>query len=113
MKRLSIILRLIAVFIVELIKANIEVALWILKPNSQLRPAFVAIPLDLKNESALVVFAQMITLTPGTLSLEFTPDRDELLIHVIHTLDPAATVMGLKKSFEAPLMQIFGESGGT
>lgn len=113
MKKPLLILRLLLTFIFEVIKANIQVALWIPRSNAHLRPAFIRIPLTIRHELGLVSLAQMITLTPGTLSLEFTPEHDFLLVHVIHAPDPEAVIREIKDVFERPLIEIFGEGGTT
>lgn len=109
MRRAWLILRLTFVFAVEMVRASLQVALWIVRSNDNLRPAFVRLPLDLKSEIGLVSLAQMITLTPGTLSLEFSPDHDYLLMHVMHAPDPDAVAREIKRVFEHPLMVILGE----
>lgn len=110
MIRLWLVVKLMFVFAYEMVRASLQVALWIVKSNDRLCPAFAKLPLDLKNETALVALAQMITLTPGTLSLEFSPDRDYLLLHIMHAPDPDAALREIKEVFEKPLMRICGES---
>lgn len=109
--RIWLALVLFLVFVKEVIKANIDVAVWIFKSNEKLRPGFLKMPLDLKNENALVILAQMITLTPGTISLDFSPDRKVLWIHVLHTDNPAQSIADIKAVFERPLQKIFNEMG--
>ncbi|MBX3019479.1 MAG: Na+/H+ antiporter subunit E [Bdellovibrionaceae bacterium] len=109
MSRWWCLVKLTFVFAYEMVRASLQVALWIVKPNERLCPAFVQLPLDLKSENGLVTLAQMITLTPGTLSLEFSPDHDYLLMHVMHAPDPDLVIQDIKRTFERPLMKICGE----
>ena len=48
----------------------------------------------------------MITLTPGTLSADLTPDRRWLLVHALDVDDEAALVAQLKRRYERPLAEI-------
>ena len=64
----------------DIIVANFEVAAIILfKRNRDLRPAWLVIPLDLATPEAITVFAGTISLTPGTVSIEF--ENGDILVH--------------------------------
>lgn len=99
-------LRLLATLLGDIVVANLQVARRILGPQSRLRPGFVWVPLELENPHAIAAFATMITLTPGTLSADITPDRRWLLVHALDLDDPAALVATLKQRYERPLAEI-------
>lgn len=99
-------LRLLLVLLGDIVVANLQVAVRILGPESALRPAFVWLPLDLRNRYAISTLAAMVTLTPGTVSCDVTPDRRWLLLHALDVADPAALVAGIKRRYEAPLAEI-------
>ena len=71
-----------------------------------LRPRFVWLPLELRNPYAISALASLITLTPGTLAADLTPDRRWLLLHVLDVDDEAALVAQLKRRYERPLAEI-------
>lgn len=100
-------LRLFPLFLWDVLTANVVVAGLILDFRRRLRPAWLLIPLDLEDPYAIAALASMITLTPGTLSAKLTPDRLQLLVHVIDTDDPAAEVNRIKQRYERPLKEIF------
>ncbi|MFN8903081.1 MAG: Na+/H+ antiporter subunit E [Lysobacteraceae bacterium] len=99
--------RLVLVVLHDIVKANIEVALRILGPESAIRPAFVWVPLALRSPQGIAVFASIITMTPGTLSCEVSEDRRWLLVHALHAEDPAAIAAEVKARYEAPLLEVF------
>lgn len=101
-------LRLLPLFLWDVLIANITVALLILNPWRTPRPAWILIPLDIADPYAITTLASMITLTPGTLSAKLTPDRLQLLVHVLDTDDPEAEVHNIKQRYERPLKEIFG-----
>ena len=68
-------------FIIELVKANLDVAFRVLNPALPLNPAFVKVPTKLKSPYGRFLLANSITLTPGTLSLD--ADDDYVYIHGI------------------------------
>ena len=72
-----------------------------------LRPAFIVVPVDLKNELALSMLANTICLTPGTVSARLSPDRRTLLVHALDAPDPEAVGAAIKARYEAPLKEVF------
>lgn len=104
-------LRFIGIFLYDVLVANIAVARMILASPDKLRPAFVDVPIDLKNEFAISILANCICLTPGTVSASLAPDRTHLLVHALDVDDPAALVAEIKSRFEAPLKEIFETPG--
>jgi multicomponent K+:H+ antiporter subunit E len=107
LRRTGLALRLLAVFIGDIIIANIEVARRILGPESAIRPRFVWVPLRIANPQGIAVFASMITMTPGTLSVDVSEDRRWLLVHAFNVDDEAALVKEVQQRYERPLMEIF------
>lgn len=75
--------------------------------RSSLRPAFVVVPLDVRDPNALAVLAMILCLTPGTAWGELALDRSTLLIHVFDLEDEAAFIELVKTRYERPLMEIF------
>jgi multicomponent K+:H+ antiporter subunit E len=92
----------------DIIVANIEVA-WIVLtvPNAKLKPAWVAIPLELREPEAITLLAGTITLTPGTVSADLSDRGHSLLVHVLHTDDPEAVRDDIKTRYERRLLEIF------
>lgn len=102
----------------DIITANVQVAVLILGPTKRLRPAFVKIPLDLKQEMPITILASTVSLTPGTVSAEVYPipeslapgeevEQRYLLIHVLDLDDEQKLIQTIKQRYEAPLKEIF------
>ena len=100
-------LRYITVLLWDIGLANVTVARLILGPTRKLRPAFIHLPLDMQNEFAISVLASTISLTPGTVSSDLSPDRKTLLIHALDVEDEAAVIAAIKQRYENPLREIF------
>jgi len=97
----------IPIFIIELIKANIDVAYRVINPKLPINPGFVKIPTEIKSEYGRLILANSITLTPGTLSM----DVDEENVY-IHWIDVKGTTseeyqQNVSASFEKILGGIF------
>jgi len=93
-------------FINELIRANLRVAYDVLTPRHHMRPGIVAVPLDLKTDLEITVLTTLITLTPGTLSLHVTDDRQTLYLHAMYIDDPDRLVRGIKDGFERRVREV-------
>jgi len=98
-------LRLLGVFLWEIVKANGQVARIVLDPRVPITPAFIALPLELKDDFTITTLANMITLTPGTLSVDVAEDRSALYVHCLSTDDVEAVRAQIKRDFERPLAE--------
>jgi multicomponent K+:H+ antiporter subunit E len=67
----------------------------------------VELPLALTNEFAIVMLANTISLTPGTVTAEIRSDRKTLLIHCLDVEDEAALIADIKTRYEQPLKEVF------
>ena len=92
----------------DIVVANIQVA-WIVLtvPNSKLKPAWIVVPLELRQPEAITMLAGTITLTPGTVSADLSNKGNSLLVHVLHTDDPNAVLEDIKTRYERRLLEIF------
>ena len=92
----------------DIIVANIEVA-WIVLtvPANKLKPAWIVVPLRLREPEAMTLLAGTITLTPGTVSADLSDKGHSLLVHVLHTDDPDAIRDDIINRYEARLLEIF------
>jgi len=98
----------ILIVLLDIVKANIQVALIVLfKPSARLRPAWIRVPLDLTKPEAITVLAGTITVTPGTVSCDLADDGHALLVHCLHAPEPGAVVDEIKHRYERRLKEIF------
>jgi multicomponent Na+:H+ antiporter subunit E len=91
----------------ELLLANLEVAREVLKPLHKLRPAIVKVPLDAVSNGEITTLAIVLTLVPGTVSLDLTEDRKHLYVHTLAGADPEAARRDIKQRFERRILEIF------
>ncbi|SDY47456.1 Na+/H+ antiporter subunit E [Tindallia californiensis] len=74
-------LRFIGVLIIEIFKANIEVAKIVLDPKLPIEPHFIKVPMMLENDMNKVIYGNSVTLTPGTLTVDIV--EDGFIIHAL------------------------------
>jgi multicomponent K+:H+ antiporter subunit E len=99
-------LRFVLVFLHDMLIANFAVARLVLAGPRRLDPVFVVVPLDIRDDLAISLLANIICLTPGTVSARLSEDRRELLVHALDCHDPALLVASIKTRFEQPLKEI-------
>ncbi|HCE67116.1 MAG: cation:proton antiporter [Geobacteraceae bacterium GWC2_55_20] len=94
-------------FLREMMLANLRVAHDVLTPRHHMTPGIVAVPLDLESDLQITLLANLITLTPGTLSLHVSDDRRTLYVHAMYIGEPAQLVRNIKEGFEKRVMEVF------
>lgn len=107
-KRIGMSMTLGVVFIGELIRSSVAVARQVLGDSSQLEPAIIAVPLDLRSRAGVTALANCVSLTPGTTSLHVSEDLTTLYVHVLDAPQPEAVVQSIKTTFETRLKEIEG-----
>jgi multicomponent K+:H+ antiporter subunit E len=92
----------------DVIASNLAVAAALLRPSRRpLRPAFVTIPLAIRDPNALAALATITTVVPGTVWCELARDASVVRLHVFDLDDEAAFVADYKARYEQPLRAIF------
>ncbi len=106
-RRVWRIIRLIGFFLYELVVSSIRVAWDVITPTHLSRPAIIEMPLDVQSDIEILLVTNLISLTPGTLSLDVTPDRKTLIVHAMFAEDPDALVLELKNGMERMVKEVF------
>ena len=101
------IVSLAGLFIYELVLSSIRVARMVLSPHMKLNPGIVAFPLRVDRDFEITLLANLITLTPGTLSVDVSDDRRTLFVHCIDVPDPEETIREIRDGFELKIMEAF------
>ncbi len=98
---------LILLFLYDLVLSAFSVAKTVLKPRMNIKPAFVAYPLRVDKDFEITLLANLITLTPGTLSVDVSPDRQTLYIHAVNVDDIEALKKDIAEGFEMKIMEAY------
>ena len=101
-RRLWRFLVLVLVFLWELIVSGLQVAAYIVQPSLRIRSGVIKYPLDVSTDREITALANLITLTPGTMTLDVSPDRTHLYVHSmsVETDDGNEVVSDIKSSLE-------------
>lgn len=92
-------------FLWDLVLSSLRVSQAVIGPMRKLRPGILALPLDVTGDGRITLLASLITLTPGTLSLDVADDRRTLYVHVMLIADPDADRLALKEGMERKVIE--------
>ena len=105
-ERLPKVLGLIIFFAKELLISNVKVLWDVITPQHISRPGIIALPLDARTDAEIMLVANLISLTPGTLSLDLSEDRKLLYIHVMFLDDIDQTRRQIKQGLEKRVLEV-------
>lgn len=94
-------------FLRELVLSSVRVAIDVLRPTFTMRPAILQVPLEVNEDVQITLLANLISLTPGTLSVDVSDDRSNLYVHAMYGDDPEAEVRRIKRDFERRIQEVF------
>lgn len=98
---------LLLYFIWDLIRSSVEVAWDVLTPQTLAKPRMLLLSLDAATDAEIMATANLISLTPGTLSVDVSPDRKTLLIHAMFgASNPEAMKGQLKRGIERRVLRV-------
>lgn len=93
-------------FLWELIVSSLRIAYDVLTPRHHMRPGVIAVPLDAKTDAEITLLANLITLTPGSISLDVSADRRFLYVHAMYIDDLAAVRHKIKDDFQRRVLEV-------
>ncbi len=99
--------RLTGYFFWELLLSSVKVAVDVLRPVPRNTPRIITMPLDVKTDMEILTLTNLISLTPGTLSVDVSEDRSELIVHAMFADDPEAEIANLKSGMERMVLEAF------
>lgn len=104
-QRAWLVLGLALLFLKELVLSVVRVAWLVIQPKQSYQPCFIAFPLTVDRPHEITLLANLITLTPGTLSVDVSDDDKTLYIHCIDVSDVDALRDDIAKGFERKIME--------
>ena len=94
-------------YVYEVVVSNLRVALDILTPQHLMDPAFIAIELEPMSDWQLIILANLITMTPGTLSMDIHPDKRQLYVHAMYVGDPEEFRTKIQENYIRRVLNVF------
>ncbi|PAD67106.1 Na+/H+ antiporter subunit E [Bacillus sp. 7586-K] len=100
------VIRLLMIFLIELIKSNLSVFKVILSPKLKMTPGIFALETELEKDWEITILSNLITLTPGTFVLEVSDDNKTLYIHAMDIDDVEQAKLDIKNTFEKAIKEV-------
>lgn len=98
--------RLVVYFLFELLHSNLRVFWDVVTPGHISRPGIVGVPLSAEKDIEILLVANLISLTPGTLSIDLSEDRRTLYVHVMYLDDPERFRNEIKEGLERRVLEV-------
>jgi multicomponent Na+:H+ antiporter subunit E len=95
-------------FLLELVRANLRLALDVATPRFHMKPGIIAVPLDVTTDGEILLLSMLINTTPGSVALDVSADRKLLYVHVMYMTTPDAARMEIKTGFERRVLGVLG-----
>jgi multicomponent Na+:H+ antiporter subunit E len=105
-RRVRLLIFFVGFFLKELVIASLRVVVLVLSPKMKMRPVVIAIPLEVTSEAAITMLGNLITLTPGTLTLDVSSDHSTMYVHAMDVADVDAFREGIKNGFERRILEL-------
>ena len=105
--KLPQVLEFVLFYIKEVITSNLKVAYEVVTPKYSMTPAFIELDLDGMSDRQILLAANLITMTPGTLSLDFCEETQRLKVHSMYVDDPDAAIRELDMKILRRVRNVF------
>jgi multicomponent Na+:H+ antiporter subunit E len=104
-ERVVSLIKLAGTFLWLLLVSNFRVLWDIITPEHLSRPAVIGVPLDAKTDLEIMLVANMVSLTPGSLSLDISSDRTILYVHLMFLDDVETARREIKEKIEKRVLE--------
>lgn len=105
-KKLFAVIKLFIVFIHELVTSSFLVARQILRPTIKVTPGIFTIETDLEGELEITLLALLLSLTPGSVVVEISPDSKTFFIHAMDIPESSDSVIKSQRIFEKAIREV-------
>ncbi|EAD5298993.1 TPA_asm: Na+/H+ antiporter subunit E [Listeria monocytogenes] len=105
--RLFALIKLVFRFLHDLIVSTVHVSRIVLKKDMNIRPGIFRYDTTLETDWEVTMLALLITLTPGTLSIDISDDYKTIYVHSLHVPNIEEEIATIRKSYEGAIMEVF------
>lgn len=93
-------------YIFELVKANMIIAREIVSPRPRVKPGILKVELDARSDQEILALANLISMTPGSLTMDVSQDKKYIFIHEMYLDDPELAKQRIKSKLENRILKI-------
>lgn len=96
-RKIYYILDFLIYYFIQLIKSNLFIAYDILTPTNYINPGFIEVPLNIKSDLGLLLFNNLLSMTPGSLSIDISNDKKYMTVHLLYIESEQKAMQTVKK----------------
>ncbi|HSH19444.1 MAG TPA: Na+/H+ antiporter subunit E [Draconibacterium sp.] len=89
LRKIFYILEFIVYYLYQLVRSNFQLAYIILSPNMNIKSGFIDVPLSLNSDIGLLLFSNLVSMTPGSLVTNISENRETATVHVLFSTTDA------------------------
>jgi len=101
------VLLFILFYLKELVVSSSVLTYDVVRPRKSFKHGIVAVPIDVKSDTVLLALINLISMTPGSLVVDLTPDKKTLFVHSMYLDDAEEFKRRLKHDFERRIKKVF------
>lgn len=105
-RKILSIVKLFVLFIVEMVKSTIVVALQVTRPRLNIKPGIFRAETVLKTDFEITLLSALITLTPGSVIMEIDPRAGVLFIHAMDANEYHTSITKAMRKFEKAIIEV-------
>lgn len=98
--------RFMGFYALEVVRSNIRVAVDVITPTPLAKPGIVAIPLEARSDTEITLLTSLISMTPGSLTIDISDDRRVAYVHAMFLADPEAFRRSVKDDLERRVLEL-------
>lgn len=95
-------------FFLAVIRSGVQTTLTILRPDPDMKPGFIDYEFEPMTETGATLLGSLITLTPGTTTVDIDMGARRLLVHLLDTQGADSARAEIRSQFEQPIRVLFG-----
>ncbi len=93
-------------FLKKLVEANLFIAKDLLSPGLLIQPDYINVKVLLDRDYQILLLANLISMTPGSLVVDVAPNRKEILVHSMYASDKSKVIEEIDE-FQVKIKQLF------
>lgn len=99
-------IKLFIVFLYQLLTGSLQVVWDVITPTHLSEPAIIKIPLTVTSDFEIMILANIVSLTPGSLTLDVSDDRQFLIVHAMFSRDQQSVIDDIKNTLERRILEV-------
>lgn len=108
LRRLAAAVVLLLRFLWAVVTSGVQTARVIARGRRRPAAAFIRLRFAPMSDTGAALLGCMITLTPGTTTIDIDLERREMLLHLLDASDAEGAVAGIRSQFERYVVTLFG-----